>query len=63
MVAPVNKKMKKKLIKFEFTEKEAAYLYEEIHRIKGYVGILGIKPEPWEVCHKFCKQYRRQINE
>ena len=55
--------MKKKLIKFEFTEKEAAYLYEEIYRIKGYVGILGIKPEPWEVCHKFCKQYRRQIDE
>lgn len=55
--------MNKKLIKFEFTEKEAAYLYEEIHRIEGYVGILGTNPEPWEVCSKFCKQYRRQIDE
>jgi len=57
--------MKKKLIKFEFTEKEAAYLYEEIHRIEGYVGILGLEDEcePWVICNKFCKQYRRQIDE
>ena len=57
--------MKKKLIKFEFTEKEAAYLYEEIHRIEGYVGILGLddESEPWVICNKFCKQYKSQINE
>jgi len=57
--------MKKKLIKFEFTEKEAAFLYEEIHRIEGYVGILGLEDEcePWVICNKFCKQYRRQIDE
>ncbi len=50
-----------KLFDFQFTEKEAAYLYEEIHRIEGYVGILGTNPEPWEVCSKFCKQYQSQI--
>ena len=49
-----------KLFDFQFTEKEAAYLYDEIHRIKGYIGILGINPEPWDVCHKFCKQYENQ---
>jgi hypothetical protein len=55
--------MAKKLIKFEFTEKEAAYLYEEIHRIEGYVGILGLEDEcePWVICNKFCKQYKEQI--
>ena len=52
--------MPKKLFDFQFTEKEAAYLYDEIHRIKGYIGILGINPEPWDVCHKFCKQYEDQ---
>ena len=55
--------MNKKRIKFEFTEKEAAYLYEEIHRIEGYVGILGLEDEcePWVICNKFCKQYKEQI--
>tara|TARA_B100001778_G_C18361848_1_gene526783 strand:+ start:372 stop:539 length:168 start_codon:yes stop_codon:yes gene_type:complete len=52
--------MTKKLFDFQFTEKEADYLYDEIHRIKGYIGILGINPEPWDVCHKFCKQYEDQ---
>ena len=50
-----------KLFDFQFTEKEAAYLYDEIHRIKGYIGILGINPEPWDVCDKFCEQYQSQI--
>tara|TARA_Y100001973_G_scaffold52194_1_gene77390 strand:- start:286 stop:465 length:180 start_codon:yes stop_codon:yes gene_type:complete len=53
--------MTKKVLKFEFTEQEASYLYEEIHRIEGYVGILGTNPEPWEVCSKFCTQYQDQI--
>ena len=55
--------MNKKLIKFEFTEKEAAYLYEEIHQIEGYVGILGLEDEcePWVICNKFCKQYKEQM--
>ena len=53
--------MTEKLFDFQFTEKEAAYLYEEIYRIGGYVGILGTSPEPWEVCDKFCKQYKNQI--
>jgi len=53
--------MTEKLFDFQFTEKEAAYLYEEIHRIGGYVGILGTTPEPYEVCDKFCKQYKTQI--
>ena len=52
--------MTKKLFDFQFTEEEADYLYEEIHRIEGYVGILGTNPEPWEVCHKFAKQYKNQ---
>ena len=57
--------LNKKRIKFEFTEKEAAYLYEEIHRIEGYVGILGLddESEPWVICNKFCKQYKSQTNE
>ena len=57
--------MKKKLIKFQFTEKEAAYLYEEIDRIRGYVGILGLSEEcePWMICDKFCDQYKSQTNE
>jgi|TARA_X000000368_G_scaffold247145_1_gene195195 hypothetical protein len=57
--------MKKKLIKFQFTEKEAAYLYEEIDRIRGYVGILGLSEEcePWIICDKFCDQYKNQIND
>ena len=54
--------MNKKRIKFEFTEKEAAYLYEEINRIRGYVGILGLSEEcePWMICDKFCDQYKNQ---
>ena len=57
--------MKKKLIKFQFTEKEAAYLYEEINRIRGYVGILSLSEEcePWIICDKFCDQYKNQIND
>lgn len=53
--------MIKKLFHFQFTEEEATYLYEEIHRIGGYVGILGTTPDPYEVCDKFCKQYKKQI--
>ena len=57
--------MTEKLFDFQFTEKEAAYLYEEIHRIEGYVGILGLEEEcePWIICNKFCKQYKNQIND
>ena len=57
--------MTKKLFDFQFTEEEADYLYEEIHRIEGYVGILGLddESEPWVICNKFCKQYKSQINE
>ena len=57
--------MKKKLINFQFTVKEAAYLYEEIDRIRGYVGILGLSEEcePWIICDKFCDQYKNQIND
>ena len=57
--------MTEKLFDFQFTEKEAAYLYEEIDRIRGYVGILGLSEEcePWIICDKFCDQYKNQIND
>ena len=53
--------MTEKLFDFQFAEKEAAYLYDEIHRIKSYVGVLGTNPEPYDVCSKFCEQYQSQI--